>query len=112
MKKIFISLFLCISISGCYETQKGEKIGTVIDSSYRGIIFKTNEISIIAGGIDDGTGAFSGKHHFSVENKETMKKVEKSIVDRKNVKILYHTEMFTGFWRGESNSFIDDIIFN
>lgn len=108
LKKLLV-ISLSFLIVGCYETEKGEKIGVISKISEEGIIFKTYEVTLIRGGINDGSGAFSGNSHFSVENTDTIKKIQDAINHNRNVKIQYHKEWITAFWRGNENYFIDDI---
>ena len=57
MKKItIIALAASLLLAGCGDTGGGEKNGTVTKLAVSGIFCKTNEMEIVRGGLNAGTG--------------------------------------------------------
>lgn len=95
-------------LSGCYETEKAEKIGTIVKvGNGEGIFVKTIEAEMIRGGFNAGSGASGQAFHFTVEDPKVAEQLHKAMNEQKEVKITYHREMVS-FFRSESNStFLD-----
>lgn len=109
MKKLLIAL-MCFALTACYETEKGEKVGTIVKVASEGVLFKSNEAELIRGGMNGGSGGFGvTPFHFTIENDELLKKVQYAVTNQKEVRIVYHRELATLF-RSESNDyFLDEI---
>lgn len=107
--------FLCITLitlflSGCWTTEKGEKIGILVKSSKEGLFIKTNEAELIRGGMTDGSGGFgTQKFDFTIEDEEMLEIANEALENSKKVKIKYHRE-FATLWRCESNNYFLDSI--
>jgi len=115
MKKKIIIALICISASmiltGCWETEKGEKIGIIVKLNKQGIFIKTNEAELIRGGMNNGNGSFGTKpFDFTVEDEKLLSIVQQALDEQKTVRIKYHKELAT-LARTEThdNSFLDDI---
>jgi hypothetical protein len=109
MKKILI-IVLCLSITGCWETSKGEKIGTIVKLAAEGVIIKTWEGELIRGGMNNGSGSFGGSFHFTVETPALIEKAQEALRNQREVRIKYHKEMFS--WLRTENKesyFVDEI---
>ena len=106
---LIASVSIIIMLTGCYETERGNKIGIVTKIASEGIIFKTNEVTLIRGGMSDGSGAFSKDFNFSVESPEVLAKLQAAINENKNVRITYHCEWITASWRADTNCIADDV---
>lgn len=98
-----------MSLTGCWETSNGEKIGTIVKFAKEGAIFGTWEAELIRGGMNSGSGAFGNIFHFTVEKPELINKVEQALQNQKEVRIKYHKEMFS-FLRSENDSYFLDAI--
>jgi hypothetical protein len=118
MKKILISnviaLILGYSIMafGDIQTARGEKRGEIVKLSCEGLVIHKWEAELIRGGMQNGSGAFSGQpFYFIVEKKQLRDKVQQALESGKEVKIKYHKAMFTLFRTTDNadNYFLDDI---
>ncbi len=99
-----------IFVSGCLETENGEKVGSIIKVSKRGLFWKTWEVTIIKGGINDGSGSFSGTFDFMVLNENHIDKLKNYMDSRKEIKIKYHRVILTMPCRAGTNGyFLDDV---
>lgn len=107
-KKALAVMILPLMLTGCYETEKAEKIGTIVKvGSGEGIFIKTIEAEIIRGGFSAGSGASGQAFHFTVEDSKVAEQLRKAMDEQKEIKITYHREFFTMF-RSESHStFLD-----
>ncbi len=103
LKKIALVSMACFALSGCWETQSGEKIGQITRVAQQGAVVKTWEAEIIRGGLSSGSGVNGSAFHFTIENDELLKKVQKAMADQSEVKITFSKEMVS-FLRSESNS--------
>lgn len=112
MKKMLLVLIMSAVVTGCWETEKGEKIGTLVKIGKQGFLFKTNEVELIRGGMNDGSGSFGASFHFTIEDKGLVNIAYAALENQKKVRIKYHKEFFTLF-RTETgdNSFLDSIEF-
>lgn len=113
MRKTLLLLILTTStifLSGCWETESGQKTGNIVKFSKEGFLIKTYEAELIRGGMNDGSGSIGKSFHFTVENKSLIETINKAISTNKQVKINYHQEWYTLPWRCESqNYFLDNI---
>ena len=112
ISKKLIILLCCLSISGCWETSKGQKVGTIVKCASEGFFIKTYECELIRGGMNDGSGSFGKSFHFTASNAEHVKILNEALNNQKSVEITYHQEWIS-LWRTETkdNSFLDDIKF-
>lgn len=112
--KILVLTGLCVCLCGCWTTQQGEKIGTVVKIAKEGLWFKTWEVEIIKGGMSNGSGGFGVKpFDATVSNQKILAVLQNAINNQQEVKITYHVEAFTWPTRNEShegeNRFIDSV---
>lgn len=109
MKK-YLVIALCLFISGCWETEKGEKVGNIVKIGKQGFFIKTIEAELIRGNLNSGSGAFGKPFDFTIEDEKQALIAEKALNEQKSVKIKYHKEWLTFFrTETEDNSFLDDI---
>lgn len=107
-----IVFLVVLTLSGCWETENGDKVGTIVKFAKEGTLIGTWEAELIRGGMNSGSGSFGSSFHFTVEKPELVQKVKDSLDQQKEVKIKYHKELLT-LWRCESNNyFLDDITFS
>jgi hypothetical protein len=109
MKEIFI-LVLMFTLSGCWETETGEKIGNIVKLGKQGAFIKTNEAELIRGGMSDGSGSFGREFDFTIENESLLPIIKQSMEEQKPVRIKYHKEFAT--WlrtQTHDNSFLDAV---
>lgn len=110
MKKYLVIGLMALLLQGCWETEKGEKIGTLVKLGKQGLIIKTNEAELIRGGMNQGSGSFGRPFDFTIEDEQQRQIAEKALEEQKLVRIKYHKEWFTLFrTETEDNSFLDDI---
>lgn len=108
--KTFLILILMISLTGCYETENGAKIGNIVKISKEGLLIKTCEGQLIRGGISNGSGAFSPHpFDFTIEQPKLIEKAQQAMDKQQEVKIFYHRELFTMFRTETRGYFADDI---
>lgn len=111
LTRLFVFIFLCFLLSGCWITEKGEKIGTIVKLGHQGFLIKTWEAELIRGGMSNGNGAFGVKpFDFTIEDKSMLAVINQALSEQKEVRIKYHKEWAT-LWRTETddNSFLDSI---
>jgi hypothetical protein len=111
MNKKIITLLLSLLITGCWETEKGEKVGIIVKLGKQGAFIKTNEAELIRGGMNNGNGSFGVRpFDFTIEDERLLRIVQKAFDEQKEIKITYHKEWAT-LWRTETsdNSFLDDV---
>lgn len=109
-KTIFI-LAVIVTLTGCWETERGEKIGTIVKLGHEGKFIKTYEAELIRGGMSNGNGSFGTMpFDFTVENDSLLPIVQKALDEQKTVRIKYHKE-FATLGRTETcdNAFLDSI---
>jgi hypothetical protein len=110
MKKILIITLFSALLTGCYQTENGEKLGSIVKFAKEGVIFGTYEAEIIRGNLNEGSGSFGKSFHFTVEGKHLIDKVKNLMSNGKQVKINYHKDLITRPFRCESdNYFLDNI---
>lgn len=113
MKKSILLCLISLFLTGCWETEKGEKVGTIVKFAKEGIIFGTWEAELIKGGMNEGSGAFGKSFHFTVENSELISRLNYALTNQKEVRITYHKEWLAAFWRCESdNYFLDNVTYS
>lgn len=108
--RFILILILMAATVGCWETERGEKIGTIVKFSKEGFLIGTYEAELIKGGMSEGTGAFGKSFHFTVENRDLIEKVNELIKNQNEVRIKYHKEWFAMPWRCQSNNYFLDAI--
>lgn len=111
MKNLILALLVCVLLSGCLVTSRGEKVGVIVKCANEGLFVKTYECEIIRGGMNSASGTLGKSFDFTVEDKELISSFEKALNDQKQVHLYYHHEVFT-FLRSESDNFVDKIEFN
>lgn len=111
MKKLLFIFLSVISLTACYETKEGEKIGSIVKLAKEGIIFNTWEGQLIRGGLQSGSGSFGAvPFNFTVEDEDTLIRLKKALEDQKEIKVKYHRELVVAFWRSDrsaDNYFVD-----
>ena len=109
-KKALALSILVMSITGCWVTGEGQKAGIIVKLAREGAFNKTFEAELIRGGLSSGSGVNGKSFHFTIENPLLAEKIESAFENQKEVIIKYHTEAITGCARGETNTFLDDVI--
>lgn len=111
--KLKNGLFICLTaltLSGCWETENGEKIGVIVKISKEGSFIGTWEGELIRGGMNNGSGSFGKSFHFTVEYTELLQTLNTALDSQKEVKIRYHKEALAFPWRSDSdNYFLDNV---
>lgn len=110
MKNLLLILPLTFLLSGCYEIENGEKVGSIVKFSKAGFFIKTYDGELIRGNLNSGTGSFGRPFEFAVENSNVIKIIEEEMKKGKEVKIKYHQEFFTFLRNNDGdNYFVDDV---
>ncbi len=112
MIKILSTGLLCLGLlTGCWDTEHGEKSGVLVKITKEGAFWSTYEGEIVRGGFQDGSGVNGSAYVFSMgpfEN-ELVLKSKQYMQKSTHVVIQYHCEAFVAPWRGSSDCFLDDI---
>lgn len=109
LKRIALISLLAVALTGCWETSKGTKIGTIVKLADEGMFIKTHEGQLIRGGMNNGSASFGQAFEFTIEDNDTYNVAQFALDHQKEVRITYHTE-WTTLWRCESNNvFVDKI---
>ncbi len=109
MKNI-IAIAALVTLTGCYWTQEGDKVGTITKLAKQGVIIGTWEGQIIRGGLSGGSGGFGAPFDFTVENPAVLAQLQSAMNAQQEVQIHYHKEAITAPWRCESdNYFVDSV---
>ena len=112
LKKTIISIAIVsvsMLLSGCWETEKGEKVGNIVKLAKEGTFIKTNEAELIRGGMNDGSGSFGKPFDFTIEDERLLGIVQKALDEHKSVRVKYHKELMTLFRCESDNYFLDNI---
>lgn len=103
MKKTILALCALALLSGCGDTGGGEKNGTITKLAVSGKICKTNEMEIVRGGLNGGTGVNGAAFDVTIEDPKLLKIAQDAIATGAEVQITYRTEWLT-FCRSDSNN--------
>lgn len=111
MKKILAIILLCLPLSGCWNIEKGQKVGQIVDVSQKGVLINTWECKLIRGGLDDGSGSFGQSIWLTIENDHLVEKAKTFMKKKTNIILDYHQEALTLFRsdRESKSRFIDSI---
>ena len=105
---ISVSL-MCLPLAGCWDIEKGQKTGQIVDVWQSGLFIKTWECKLIRGGLDDGSGAFGQSIQLTIENEEQLQQAKEFMHKKTPVVVSYHKELVS-FLRSDSASlFLDHI---
>jgi hypothetical protein len=88
-------------LSGCGDTGGGEKNGTITKLAVSGIFCKTNEMEIVRGGFNSGTGANGASFDVTIEDPKLLAIAQEAIKTGAEIQITYRTELIT-FCRSDS----------
>jgi hypothetical protein len=92
MKNLFVISAACVALTGCSGriVNQGEKVGSVIKVSSQGYWNKTNEVEIVRGGINGGSGAFSTTPlHATIADQDLLRKAQNALDQQYEVKVKY-----------------------
>lgn len=100
---------MCLPLAGCWDIEKGEKTGQIVDVWQSGLLIKTWECKLIRGGLDDGNGTFGQSIQLTLENEDQLQQAKECMRKKSPVVVSYHKELVS-FLRSDSNSlFLDRI---
>lgn len=109
MKKLIVIALLALPLAGCYVTSEGERVGTIIKFSRKGIVWKTWEGQMVLG----GSGASANGENvwqFSVDRPELVDAIKKAQRDAQVVTLRYEEELTSLPTRGDTNYYIVDVV--
>lgn len=104
MKRLMIAAMAALVLAGCGDLGGGEKIGVIMKVGQRGLLCKTNEVELMRGGLNNGTGATGAVFHATVEDPSLLQKLKDAMESQSEVKLTYHEELTT-FCRSESSDY-------
>jgi hypothetical protein len=107
MKKMsfyLIPLFILFSCTFRTDPGEGIKIGRIVKVSRQGLIFKTWEVTLVRGGLNDGSGVIGSSFEFTIENDSLAKEAVKLMENQSEVMVYYKTEFISSIKRSESYS--------
>ena len=116
MKRLAI-LCLLLPLSGCFDYSDGNRVGTVVKFSRKGVFCKTWEGELLVGGLKrvttsstDGNGNLHSSSsmalnvmEFTVEDLSLVKPIQDAMESGKPVRVEYNQELMT-FCRSDGNS--------
>lgn len=111
-KKFVPSLIAVLStllLAGCWDTGRGEKIGSITRLNRQGVFCQTWEAEIIRGGLNTGSGVMGQAFHFTIENDALAKEVEKYMNSQQEVKITYKRELNSWCRSDSADVFLEKI---
>lgn len=117
MKKLLVAavlLLCCTGLSGCWEVSDGERAGTIVKFSHKGLIWPTWEGGIMLGSSNSGlTQTFSlDNNHRRGENLDLLvSKLKRAAETGERVKITYKQEFITAPWRSGDTYLVQDVVF-
>jgi hypothetical protein len=104
-----LTTLLTLILTACSYAD-GEKVGSIVKIAKEGVIFKTNEVELIRGGLDDGTGVIGTPFYSTIDNPALLPIAYQALEENKEVKIKYHSNYFAPFSSGNrENNFVDSI---
>lgn len=98
---------MCLSLAGCWDIEKGQKTGQIVDIWQSGLLIKTWECKLIRGGLDDGSGAFGQSIQLTIENEDQLQQAKELMIKKSSVIVSYHKELVS-FLRSDSGSLFLD----
>lgn len=101
-KTAVLAITASLMLSGCGDTGGGEKNGTITKLAVSGIFCKTNEMEIVRGGFNSGTGANGASFDVTIEDPKLLAIAREAIKTGAEVQITYRTELVT-FCRSDSS---------
>jgi hypothetical protein len=105
---VVLAVLLSCSVVGCYTKSEGNRTGTIVKISTKGIIFDSYEGSMILGG-SGSSGNSVNTWDFTVEDEKLRSKIEEAQIAQSVITVKYHEELFAAPWRSDTRYFIDSI---
>ena len=122
MKRLAI-LALCFPLAACFDYSDGDRVGTVVKFSKKGLLCKTWEGELLVGGMrrqSQTTVDSQGNPHisstmvlnvmqFTVEKLELVQPMIDAMESGKPIRLTYHQELITICRSDGSDSFVQSI---
>jgi hypothetical protein len=123
MKRHLLIIAACLPLAGCFDYSDGDRVGTIVKFSYKGVICKTWEGELLIGGMKrktqtstDSNGNISSSStmalnvmEFTVENPELIQPIINAMEAGKQVRLTYKQELFTICRSDGDDSFVQSI---
>jgi hypothetical protein len=110
MKRSIIAVLAAsLLLAGCGDTGGGEKNGTITKLAVSGVFCKTNEMEIVRGGFNSGTGANGASFDVTIEDPALLAIAKKAIETGAEIQITYRTEFITWCRSDSSDHFLTGI---
>lgn len=110
MKKLLAIPLMALALQGCWQTEAGEKVGTIVKFTKKGAFIGTYEAELIRGGMNNGSGSFGKSFDFTIDKTDLMQIVQDAVANQFEVRIRYHKEWFVAPWRSDDNNYFLDAI--
>jgi hypothetical protein len=101
---VLMVIVLLMTLAGCWEMSKGDRVGTIYKFSNKGMGFKTWEGELIP-----KDGSMTKPWQFSVDRSEMVEKVKAAQSCKGPVMLTYTEEWMVAPWRADSKYFIQDV---
>lgn len=98
---------LMLSTTGCTHSMGGgEKVGSVIKIAQEGFFIKTNEVELVRGGMNGGSGAFwVTPLHCTVNDDALLAKFQDALDKQYEVKVQYRDYFYTPISSDSNNRY-------
>jgi hypothetical protein len=108
MRKLISSIFLVLLVSGCTFSE-GERTGTIVKFSKKGVLFKTWEGELATLAIAQRGTALSNSFTFTVDDERIVEKIRELMKVSEKLTLTYEEEFFVFPWEGDTKYFITDV---
>lgn len=92
-----LCFLLYLSLSGCSYSGTSDRSGQIVKIAREGYIFKTTEVEIIKGSMNNGSGSFGSKFDFTISDPQLIAKANDAFLKNKEIIVTYHSNAFCPF---------------
>jgi hypothetical protein len=108
MKKIICSILLACTLSACSYSE-GERTGTIVKFSQKGVLFKTWEGELATLAMARAGTAFSNSFAFTVKDDGVVQRIRMAMRKSDKITITYEQQFFMLPWEGDTTYIIKDV---
>ncbi len=105
-----LTVLVVLALLGSYFTfvcySDGNRAGTVIKLSHKGVIFKTYEGELIQRTLSNAPG---DTWHFTVADPAVVAKINDAMARNQHVDLKYCQKFYKFFWQGETEYFVNGV---
>ena len=108
---VLMATITAAGLMGCtHDTGHGEKVGSVIKVAQEGLLFKTNEVEIVRGGMNGGSGSFSTTPlNATINDPGLLAKVKDALDKQYEVRVTYQDYLWTPLSSDSSSRYLTGI---